>query len=398
MYQALRPGSLKEFTTELFNNASQSDVYFEFTDGVRYCGHKLLLSRSSVFDRMFNVKDWKETINLVKIDDIPSEDFYEFLRFLYTDEVNLTEKNFIGVGYAAHKYNIKLLETICADFLCGVLNLNNVIQYLEQSYKCEIIGEEVLCFVDDNIKTLIENKSLFTISQEPLMEILCRDSLRCNEFELFKFTLEWSQHAIRSCEDDAAIKNKKTKYSAVFNLIRFPTMNADEFLKCFSLVPDFFTAVETHAILRYCTKKEDDNLIYSTVARRWGYKFLTFEKKGVLDKESNVKTVEFAVNKIIQIQSFFVGTQHKPSGKKFILKLFKDCHQAPIFSADVCTSAKRINCRKKLTLHPETTYTMYTESDSSLEYSACKGALKKEFIFSVQDFETHIYYITYKRT
>lgn len=87
MSQASRPESLNAFMNELFHNNSAADVTFQFNDGVKHHGHKLILSRSAVFERMLNGSTWNETKNgnLIKIEDIRSKDFYEVLRFIYND-------------------------------------------------------------------------------------------------------------------------------------------------------------------------------------------------------------------------------------------------------------------------------------------------------------------------
>lgn len=389
--------------SKMFNNAELSDVNFVFSDGTEFCSHKFILSiRSSVFTTMFYGSIPEATTNKnIEIVDISSVAFSEFLRFIYTDKVNLTIENLKEVIYAAHKYEIKQLGIICAQFLAEQLTSDNVIHYLDHLYIYENESSvECLQFIDLAISGLIEkgNKALFALDAKPLKEILTRNSLKINEITLFKFLLKWTEISSKNFK---TIQNRKETFIDLFSLIRFPSMDLIQFGESFNLEPHFFTDEEILAIFKYsstvnanCSTK--DILSYSTTKRFNSFDMLELEKTGTFPKIDTIKTVTFTVRKMLEINHFCIS-YHEGSMETFVLKLFEADAENPIFSASIRSSATRIMCQNKLILKPELKYTLHTESDeySNLEYSKY-GTAKYCSIFKFPSkFETHIAGICY---
>ena len=72
-----------------------------------------MISRSPVFDALFQSDLTEKAINTPKIEDIEPRVFEEVLRFIYTDEVNQMEEMASNLLAAAEKYMLTLLKEKC---------------------------------------------------------------------------------------------------------------------------------------------------------------------------------------------------------------------------------------------------------------------------------------------
>ena len=96
--------TIKERTKFVFNNDRFSDIKFVVRkmDGESESkqvipAHKFVLSISSpVFEAMFH-GELAETRDSIELPDCDYESLLEFFRFMYSDEVNLSGSNIMGV-------------------------------------------------------------------------------------------------------------------------------------------------------------------------------------------------------------------------------------------------------------------------------------------------------------
>jgi speckle-type POZ protein len=144
-----KKGSWISQMTHLFDSKSFSDVVFD-VKGRKFEAHKFILTtRSPVFQAMFQSDLVVKNIYSVKIEDIEPEAFNEFLRFIYTDQVeNLNEFAPLLLPFA-DKYMLDLLKAQCESSLscnisvetCGKLLL------LAHLHSANGLKEKVLDFV-----------------------------------------------------------------------------------------------------------------------------------------------------------------------------------------------------------------------------------------------------------
>ena len=69
----------------------------------------------------------------VDISDISPDNFKEFLRFIYTDRVQFTEKNAEPLLAAADKYLIPTLKWKCEEYLIEYLTTENCIELMRMA-------------------------------------------------------------------------------------------------------------------------------------------------------------------------------------------------------------------------------------------------------------------------
>ncbi len=142
-------------TEELFQNGKFSDIKIKVSSREFHVHRCILSLASEVFERMF-LSDMIETrSNIIEINDISDEICEEMLRFIYCNTINNLDINALDLLYAADKYAIENLKTLC-------------IQSLIDTFTCETAAEMLIRANIYNSKLLKDNLLLFikTYSKE----------------------------------------------------------------------------------------------------------------------------------------------------------------------------------------------------------------------------------------
>lgn len=230
---------------ELLFNADGSDVKFMFatvteSSNVETCihAHKRILSIGScVFDQMFNGLMAASSLSndshtLVHIPDIPVECFKNMLNYIYTGSVELDEDNVLVVMYAAHKYQVYKLESLCCNFLYKKMDISNVLEIYEMTKIFDNdIAKQCLQWVDDVFADITKCESFFNLKKATLMDLLKRDTLNISELNLFRSIYKWADNY---CTEASMLPSDENLRKAAddFKYIRFPTMTFQEFAEC----------------------------------------------------------------------------------------------------------------------------------------------------------------------
>ena len=228
--------TLTERVEFLLNNSLMSDVSFVVRNASgeeeSLAAHKFVLAVSSpVFYGMFYGKA-PERRKEIDLPDCDSESFLEFLRFLYSDKVDLTGSSVIQVWYLAKKYIVPELETACTNFLKEHLSPENVLDILPLAKKFEEEELVVRCWevVDRSTQDALQSETFPSITRELLEEVAKRDDLTIPEIDLFQAVDRW---ATAECarKDLEPVKDSKRIVigEEVLNNIRFPLMSVDQF-------------------------------------------------------------------------------------------------------------------------------------------------------------------------
>lgn len=218
------------------NNSLMSDVSFVVRNasGVEesIAAHKFVLAVSSpVFYAMF-YGELAESKNKIVLPDCDSESFLEFLRFLYSDKVDLSGRCVMQVSYLAKKYIVPELETKCTNFLKENLSPENVFDILPLAKKFDEDELVVRCWevVDRSTQVALQSETFPSITKELLEEVVKRDDLMIHEIELFQAVDRW---ATAECErkDLEPVKGSKRIVigEEILSNIRFPLMSQDQF-------------------------------------------------------------------------------------------------------------------------------------------------------------------------
>ena len=221
-----------ERSRHMFNNPFMSDIMFscEGSDE-KFFAHKYVLGTSSaVFYAMF-YGELAEKNSVVHLSDTSEEILKEFLRFLYTDQCNLTTDNAMFVLYLAKKYIVPSLAEKCIDFLEACLTPENVLVILKQALQFDEKKLVNKCWdqVDLKASDVVASADFANISESTLEELLKRESLNIKEVDLFKGVLNWSEAECSRREIEINEKNKRAVIGNAIDQIRFAAMTLQEF-------------------------------------------------------------------------------------------------------------------------------------------------------------------------
>ena len=156
----------------------------------------------------------------------------ELFRYIYSDEVNLSGSNVMGVLYLAKKYIVPSLADKCAGFLQENLDPSNVFSILPFAQKCEekTLIDRCWKVIDAQTEMAVKSDGLETIDVSLLEELGARDTLTITEVVLFQAVDRW---ATKQCEKEGLVADGQTKRrilgEEVIKAIRFPVMTAQEF-------------------------------------------------------------------------------------------------------------------------------------------------------------------------
>ena len=261
----------------MFNNELFSDVKFvvertaqgESESKQVIPAHKFVLSISSpVFEAMF-YGELTETGDSIELPDCEYDSLLELVRYLYSDEVNLSGSNVMGVMYLAKKYMVPSLADKCAEYLQDNLDASNVFGILPQAqkYEEEKLVEHCWKVIDEKAEEAVKSEGFVTIERSLLERVVERDPLNIQEIELFKAVNLW---ATKKCEEQGLSADGSEKRrilgERIVKGIRFPVMTQHEFaavvLDCKILTPD-----EAFSVVKYFSSVPDTPVGFSEKKR-----------------------------------------------------------------------------------------------------------------------------------
>ena len=236
-----------ERSRHMFNNPFMSDVKFSCEDSdKKFFAHKYVLATSSaVFYAMF-YGELAEKNPVVHLSDTNEDILEEFLRFLYTDEFNLTTDNAMFVLYLAKKYIVPSLAKKCTEFLEANLAAGNAITVLRQAIQFDEkkLERKSWHLIDLKTSEAIASDAFADINQATLTSLLKRDSLNVKELDLFKAVLKWSEVECSRKGIEANAENKRAAIGSAIYQIRFSSMTLQEFGQITSLQSGVLTPEE----------------------------------------------------------------------------------------------------------------------------------------------------------
>ena len=221
-----------ERSRHMFNNPFMSDVAFKCEDSdKKFFAHKYVLGTSSdVFYAMF-YGELAEKNSVVYLSDTNDESLEEFLKFLYTDECNLTADNVMFVLYLAKKYIVTSLAYKCVEFLEANITLENVFIVLQQAVLFNEKKLENKCWSLIELKTseAVAADGFTDINRDTIAELVKREALRIKEVDLFQAVVKWSEAECSRKGLEINAQNKRTVMGDIIYQIRFASMSLEEF-------------------------------------------------------------------------------------------------------------------------------------------------------------------------
>ncbi|XP_046581838.1 BTB/POZ domain-containing protein 2-like isoform X2 [Haliotis rubra] len=246
--------TLSECTLHMLDHQVACDVHFRVGQTrEKISAHKfLLISRSSVFFAMFQ-GPLAETNDEIDIPDIDPEVFWEFLRFLYAEEVNHSVRTVIGLIYAAKKYAVKRLVMSCVKFVESYLTVENACEVLEQGYILDELAHAILNFITQNASSVLATDGFRNIYQPCLNQVLSSDKLEVEETKVLQAILNWADAQCRMQGIEPTGPNLRQVLGDSLDCVRFPLLDPRYFVDSVATQGLFtkeecFTMVQCYAI------------------------------------------------------------------------------------------------------------------------------------------------------
>ena len=223
----------------MLNNNHLSDVKFvalqrggENESKKAIPAHKFILAISSpVFEAMF-FGELAETKDTVELPDCDYGSLLELFRYMYSDEVNLSGSNVMGVLYLAKKYLVSSLVDKCTEYLQFNLDPSNVFSILPtaQRYEEKELIDRCWEVIDSGAEFAVKSDGFEMIERSLLESVVARNTLAIEEVELFQAVDSWStkQCQKQGCGVSGKMK-RKVLGEQIVTAIRFPLMKHDEF-------------------------------------------------------------------------------------------------------------------------------------------------------------------------
>ena len=145
----------------MLTNQTLADVTLKVEDN-EFKAHKLILAAASpVFEAMFKEGTKEHEDNYVNIEDIDSDVFEVFLRYLYSGQAENLEEMVLELFAAADKYDVQPLREICIHHMVKNISVNNAVNMLvlADRYNVEPIKLQAQKFITNNIISLLKTDS-----------------------------------------------------------------------------------------------------------------------------------------------------------------------------------------------------------------------------------------------
>jgi RCC1 and BTB domain-containing protein len=139
---------------KIFDNKEYSDLTIKVENKPIYVHKIMLKTNSSYFESKFTrneraMKEATESIiiaNEIEIKEYSYDVYYAFLKYIYTDCVELTPEKAIDLLVLANDYKEEELKLKCVEIIENNITIENVCFLYSASIKCNLSDFENLCF------------------------------------------------------------------------------------------------------------------------------------------------------------------------------------------------------------------------------------------------------------
>lgn len=259
--------------SEFVGNECFADMTFYIEqENIEIPAHRIIVATASnVLEKFINGTGSIGSTARITVTDISSKDFLEVLRYIYTDDINITETNALPILRVANYLYLPYLEELCVEMITSTMNIGNVCTLFENTYKLNsVLGRKCIQLIQSKTELLMKNGSLTSIDQDALSEILKKDKLNIKkEKDIFEALLSWASDTCIEHGLPMTSKNRRQVLGERIKLVRFTAMNLPEFLECLTLDPAFFSSEEVAEIVSAIRSGNPlSQLFYSNVPRQ----------------------------------------------------------------------------------------------------------------------------------
>lgn len=242
-------------------NPLRSDFKFIISDdcNVEIPAHKFIVGAGSlVLDHIVYGTDGLTSADSTVVDSISASAFTELLRFLYTDDADITSDNAVEIMIKANYYDIQQLEMLCVTVLLDSIDRDHccsIYSRLFAYFSYTEVVKRCLKFIQFAPDAIFKNDEFGDLSTDALKEIIKFDSINCTELQLFRACKDWAAIQCERQKLPVNVANLRQFLDGVLPLLRFGTMSPKDFAICQEVAPDFWTPSELKNIKDANTSK-----------------------------------------------------------------------------------------------------------------------------------------------
>ncbi|XP_006025971.1 kelch-like protein 40 [Alligator sinensis] len=249
--------------------------------GQEFPCHRLVLAACSPYFRAMFLSDMEESKKKeISLENVDPDVLGKILHYIYTSELEITEKNVQDIFSVANMFQIPSIFTVCVSFLQKRLCLSNCLAIfrLGLMLDCARLAVAARDFICDRFALISRDEEFYQFSPDELIAIISNDSLNIEKEEtVFEVVMKW-----------AAAKDQEDRVKAlpvVFESIRFRLMPQDylrdqvekqavvksspELLKKLQMVKDAhegkLTVVRKRKVKKSGDKKPEDAVVNGAV-------------------------------------------------------------------------------------------------------------------------------------
>ncbi|XP_042121642.1 BTB/POZ domain-containing protein 9 isoform X2 [Peromyscus maniculatus bairdii] len=215
---------LSEHIGALLIGEEYGDVTF-VVEKKRFPAHRVILAARCQYFRALLYGGMRESQPEAEIplQDTTAEAFTMLLKYIYTGRATLTdEKEEVLLDFLslAHKYGFPELEDSTSEYLCTILNIQNVCMTFDVASLYSLPKLTCMCcmFMDRNAQEVLSSEGFLSLSKTALLNIVLRDSFAAPEKDIFLALLNWCKH------------NAKENHAEIMQAVRLPLMSLTELL------------------------------------------------------------------------------------------------------------------------------------------------------------------------
>ncbi|XP_052084905.1 BTB/POZ domain-containing protein 3-like [Mytilus californianus] len=215
----------------MLENGLMCDVSFKVGPEQKVIvAHKFILAtRSPVFYTMFE-GSVPETDNIV-ISDVDDDTFNLFLRWIYTDKIEVSSENVREMLYISEKYMFYSGKDACEKFLKKSVTTSDAIVALQTSIEFHLLDLQraSLKYIHQHPSKCLENEISIDIESECMKLILESEDFNWTETQICKFAMKWASQKCQSAHTDPSGENTRELLGSLLYLIRFPLVDKQYF-------------------------------------------------------------------------------------------------------------------------------------------------------------------------
>ncbi|KAH7721807.1 BTB/POZ domain-containing protein 6-A [Aphelenchoides avenae] len=178
---------------------------------------------SDPFKEMFFGAFSRERV--VEIPDASPDGFQALLKFIYTDEADLTDDNFASVLSLSDKYMVTELFERCVQHVTAA----NVCRFLPLGELYRDLSKHCWCVTLNNGDEVLNSEYFLDLSEELLVRILDSDDLVVDEKTVFNRAVDWARRRLEEEGLECDPSSIRPTLGYALYLIRFPLFDINDF-------------------------------------------------------------------------------------------------------------------------------------------------------------------------